>query len=249
MIDVSRAGFPRTTLQIPEVEDVIEQLRLVQPGGMSRCQSGSPPTATGSEILPRGLADVAGSTVVDQVNPSKATVAPSELLQGRDVMIGVVGLEANCLHLARVDDQKRKDVHGAMSDIVEFLLFDRSRDGASDGNPLQDLAVGHFVGAHHPDSAPGQPFGLHIAPEHLLRPLLELEIDAACPPVPCPMRLQVDGIENPPDRSGTDRRDNAVGNRLARQILTTPVRDVQSSGHGLQTGQRDDLSPLEGGKS
>ena len=119
----------------------------------------------------------------------------------------------------------------------------------ADRDPFQDLAVGHLVGTHHPDPAPGQPLGLGIAPEHLLRPLLEPGVEAACPPVACPMGLQVDGVEDPSDRSGTDRRDDAVGDRLARQILTTPVRDVQPPGHGLQAGQRDDLSPLEGGKS
>src|SRR3954454_256215 len=66
VIDVSRAALPRPALQVPEAEGVIEQLRLVQPGGTGRRQSGSPPTATGSEIVRRGLPNVAGAAVVDE---------------------------------------------------------------------------------------------------------------------------------------------------------------------------------------
>ena len=76
-----------------------------------------------------------------------------------------------------------------------------------------------------------------------------LDLPCAYPPVACAMRLQVNLIENPPDRSGADGRHDAVGDGLVSQILTGPVRDVQSPGHGLQTRQRDDLGALAGGKS
>src|SRR5262249_54082340 len=128
VIAVSRAAFPRSSLEVPEVEGVIEQLSLVQPGGMSWRQSGSPPATTRSEILAGGVADVAGTAVMDQVNPPKATVVPPKLHQGRDVMISIVGRKADCLHLARMDDQESEDVDCAMTDIVELLLFNRARD-------------------------------------------------------------------------------------------------------------------------
>ena len=249
VIDVFRAAFPGSALQVPAVKRVIEQFSLVEPGGTSGRQPGSPPSPTGTKILPRGMAVVAGTAVMDQVDSPKASVVPSEPHQSRYVVISIVGLQADGLHLAGMNDQEHEDVHCTMPEIVELLLLDRAWNAASDWNSFQNLAVGHLVGAHHPDPAPGQSLGFGIAPEHLLRPLLELSVEATCPPVACPMGLQVDGVENPSDRSGADRRDDAVGNRLARQILTTPVRDVQPSGQGLQASQCDDLSPLEGGKS
>src|SRR6185312_1030587 len=92
VIDVSDAALPRPALQVPAVEGVIQQLSLVQPGGARWRQSGSPPTATSSEIVPRGVADVAGATVMDQVNRPKTTVVPSEPHQGCDVVIRVIGI-------------------------------------------------------------------------------------------------------------------------------------------------------------
>ena len=41
--------------------------------------------------------------------------------------------------------------------------------------------------------------------------------------------------------------DDAVGDRLAGQILAGPVGDVQALGDRLQAGQFDDLGALEGG--
>ena len=63
------------------------------------------------------------------------------------------------------------------------------------------------------------------------------------------MRLEVDRVEDPADRAGADRGDDAVGDGLAGQVLTGPVGDVQALGDRLQAGQFDDLGPLEGGKS
>jgi hypothetical protein len=101
------------------------------------------------------VADVAGAAVVDQVNLPEAMVVPSKLHQGRDVMISVVGLEVDRFHLAGMDDQKSQDVHCAVPDIVKFLLFDRARDTALNWDSLEDLAVGHLIGAYHADPAPG----------------------------------------------------------------------------------------------
>ena len=184
-----------------------------------------------------------------QVDPFQPVVASSEMPQGRDVVIGVVGLQAECLHLPRMDDQEIQDVDRAVPGIVELLLLDRAGDAAADRHSLQDLAIGHLVGADDPEPVPHEFLGVGIAPEHLLGPLLEARVESSGPPVACPMGLQVDVIEDPPDRSGADRRDDTVGDRLERQILTGPVGDVQPPSHGFQTGQRDDLGALEGGKS
>ncbi len=108
--------------------------------------------------------------------------------------------------------------------------------------------IGNLIGTNDPDPAPGQPVGVAVAPEHLLGSLLEACIKASGPPVACAMRLKVDVIENPPDRSGADCRPDPVGDGLVGQILTGPVGDVQPSGQRLQASQRDDLGALEGGE-
>ena len=249
MSDERLTTRPRPALQVTEVEGMIQQLRLVQPGGAGRRQAGVPPTVTGGEILLGGPARMAGAAIMDQVDPPKPAVVPSELLQGRDIVIGVVGLQADRLHPPAMNDQEIQDVDRAMPGIVPLPLLDRAGGAAADRHPFQDLTIGHLIGTDDPDSVPGQSLGVGVAPEHLLGSLLEAGIQASGPPVACAMRLQVDVIEDPPDRSGADRRHDAVGDGLVGQILAGPVGDVQPAGHGLQTRQRDDLGALEGGKS
>ncbi len=128
MIDQSLAALPRPALQVSEAEHVVEQLRLVQPGGAGRRQSGSPPTVAGGEIILRDLARMAGTAVMDQIDPPKPAVVPSELLQGRDIVIGIIGLQTKRLHLPAMDDQEIQDVDRAMPDIVELLMLDRAGD-------------------------------------------------------------------------------------------------------------------------
>jgi hypothetical protein len=77
--------------------------------------------------------------------------------------------------------------------------------------------------------------------------LFELLIQTARPPVAGPVRLQVHGIEDSPDGTGTDGRHDAVVYGLASQILAGPVGDVQAFGDWLQAGPFDDLGTLEGG--
>src|ERR1035437_2829230 len=81
MVNVRRAVRPRTAFQVVVVEGVVEQLRLVQPGRTSRRQPGSPPTVTSGEVILGGLADVAGTTVMHQVDPFQPVVASSEMPQ------------------------------------------------------------------------------------------------------------------------------------------------------------------------
>ena len=61
------------------------------------------------------------------------------------------------------------------------------------------------------------------------------------------MGLQVNIIEYPPDCPGADRYYDPISDSLTCQVFTGPVGDVQPLGQGLQAGQFDDLSPLEGG--
>ncbi len=71
----------------------------------------------GGEIILRDLARMAGTTVMDQIDPPKPAVVPSELLQGRDIMIGIIRLQTKRL-LPTMDNQEIQDVDCVMPDIV-----------------------------------------------------------------------------------------------------------------------------------
>ena len=249
MLNLSRAARPRSTFQIAAIEHMIEQLRLVEPGCTGRRQAGTPPSVTSGEVVLDELGDVAGTAIVHQVDSIKPAVAPAEISQSCNIVLGVVGLQAEGFHLSAVDDQEVQDVNRAVSGVVVLHLLDRARDGAADRHPFQNLAIRHLVRAHYPDPARSEPRCVAVAPEDLLCPLLESRVGASSSPVPRPMGLQINIVEYPPDCPGTDRFYDPISNGLACQVFTGPVRDVQSLGQGLQAGQFDDLSPLEGGES
>jgi hypothetical protein len=136
-----------------------------------------------------------------------------------------------------------------VSGVVVLHMLDRASDGAVDRHPLKNLAIRHLVSAHYPDPARSEPRGVGVAPEDLRRPFLESRVGPSGSPVPRPMGLQVNIVEYPADCPGANRSYDPISDSLACQVFTGPVGDVQSLGHGLQAGQFDDLSPLEGGKS
>jgi hypothetical protein len=133
--------------------------------------------------------------------------------------------------------------------VIELLLFDRAGDRPADRVPFEHLAVGHLVGADDPDPSLGQPLGVGVAPQDPLGPLLEPTVQVGGPPVPGAMGLEIDAVQDSADGAGAEGRDDAFEDGLAGQVPTGPVGDVQPPGDGLQAGQRDDLRPLEGGKS
>ena len=142
-----------------------------------------------------------------------------EPLQGRDVMGGVIGLQAGRHHLAAVDHEEGQDADRAVPGVLELLLLDRAGDRPADRAAFEHLLVGHLVGADDPDLLPGQPFGVGVAPEHLLGPLLEPGVQPGGPPVAGPVRLEIDAVQDPADGAGGDRRDDAVEDGLPGQIL------------------------------
>src|SRR5439155_26333697 len=126
---------------------------------------------------------------------------------------------------------------------------DRTRDGAADRHPLQDLEVGHLVGTDYPVAMPGQVVSVSVTPQDLYRALHELSIQPCGLPEAGAMRLQIDLLQDGADAAWADGLDDPIGHRLACQVGAGPVGDVQSPGNRLQAGQLDDLSPLQGGKS
>src|SRR5262245_15872090 len=143
--------------------------------------------------------------------------------------------------------QEHQHVHRPMPGIVEFPLLDRAGDRPADRVPLQDLEGRDLIDTYHPDALTGEPGRIPVAPEDLLRPLLELVVQPSRLPVPSPVGLQIDAVQDAADRGRADRRNDLVGHRLTGQILAGPVGDVQSLGDRFQAGQFHDLSPLHRG--
>src|ERR1035441_3648139 len=119
---------PRPSPQVAVPEGVVEDLGLVQPGRMGRCEPVTPPPATGLEVLSRESGGVAGIAVVNQIHPAQLVMATLESLQLPDIVRRVFGLNARRFHPAAMNYQEVQDVDRPMPPVLEFLLFDRARD-------------------------------------------------------------------------------------------------------------------------
>ena len=64
MGDVLLPAGPRPPLQVAAPEGMVEQVPLIQPGGMRRGEPGTPPTATLGEVVGCFSGDMAGSAVI-----------------------------------------------------------------------------------------------------------------------------------------------------------------------------------------
>jgi hypothetical protein len=239
----------RLSLQVAASEGVVEQLPLIQPRGMSRGEPGSPLPPAGGEVVLLRPGDVAGPAVMDQEHAPEFEMSPPAAFLCRDAVLGVVGLQADRLHLAHMDDQEHQDANRAVPDGLKLLLLDRAGDGPADRAAFEHLALGHLLRAHDPNSLLDQPFGVGVAPEHHLRPILEPGVQPGYLPAAGAVRLEIDLIQDPADRAGADGRDDPIEEGLAGQVFTGPVSDVQALGDWLQASPCDDMSPLEGGKS
>ena len=99
---------------------------------------GWPCTATGQGVDRLSLAirnavavaagDVARPAVVDQVDAPQPAVPAPELLQRRDVVVGVVRSRHDRPHPPGVDDQEHQQVDRAVPGVLELPLLDRAGD-------------------------------------------------------------------------------------------------------------------------
>src|SRR5271166_293595 len=112
---------PRPSPQVVVPEGVVEDLGLIQPGRMGRCEPVTPPPATGLEVLSRQSSGVAGVAVVNQVHAAQLVMATLESLQLPDIVRRVFRLNARRFHPTTVNDQEVQDVDRPMSPVLEFL--------------------------------------------------------------------------------------------------------------------------------
>ena len=249
MVDELVTTRPRTPLQVATAEGVDQQLRLVEPRRVGRCSAHAPPRAATFQVIRRRGRDVAGTSVVNQEHALQPTVAPAEQPQRLDVVGRVVGSQDAQLHPSGVHDQEQQQVDRAVSGVLEFLLLDVTRKRPTDRLAFQHLKVGHFIGTDDPDAPTGQALGIGVAPQHLLRSLLEALVQPRRAPVPRAVRLEVHALQDATNQGRADRLNDPVGDSSARQVRAGPVGDVQPLGERFQAGQLDDLGALEGGKS
>ena len=187
--------------------------------------------------------------ILDQKDAFELTMPLPELLQGVDIMLSGFDRKDDGFHQTGVDDQKHQDVHGAVAFILKFLLLNRTGNRPAKRATFQDLTVGYLIDTDRPETFFNQMVSVAVAPQDLLCATFELRIEAAGFPIASSMRLQVDFVQNPSDRARTDGRDDTIGNRLAGQIMTRPMGNVQSFSHRFQASQSYYLCPLQGGKS
>lgn len=186
--------------------------------------------------------------VMDQVHRVQSVMPSSKVFKMGDVIFGALRIKANGFHLSAVNDQKHEQVDGAMADVLELSLFNRSRNRAPDRVPLQDLEVRNFVYANDPLASRRQFPRIGVAPEDFFSTRLEPFIQVAGFPITCPVWVEIDLLQNAPNHAGTDGFDDATRHRLARQVFASPMGDVEASCERLQAGQFHDLGTLQRGK-
>jgi len=230
-------------------ENIIQQLGLIQPGRVSWREARPPPLSLQPEVLRCSRSGVAGVPILNQKHALQSGVSLSKVREFLDIVLGIFLIDAGGLHPTGMDNQKHQHVNRPMAYIFELLLFDRTGNGPPKGVTFQGLEVGNLIHADDPNSLLGQTVSIGVAPQNLLGSLFEPVIQTHGLPIPGSMRLQVHRVQNATNGTGTDVRYDPIGHGLAGQVLTGPMGDVQPLGDRFKTGQLDDLSPLQGGKS
>ena len=249
MVDKLVPALPRVPVQIMMPEIMNTDLRLVQPRGMCGSIAGTPPPGVLCPIAVCSTGGMAGITILNQEHALQLRMLLPPSGQCPAIMLSVFSRLDHDLYQARVDHQKEQDVDGAMTGILKFLMFDRTRSGSTQRITLQHLTIRYLIDTNHPNAPFSQALSVPIAPQHLFCTVFELGIQPACFPIAGAMRLQIYVLQKAADSARSDLRDDTVNHCLTCQIDTRPVRDMQPFGHRLKTGQLYNLRPLQGGKS
>ncbi len=81
--------MPCPTLQIMITERMVQQLCLVQPGGLRGCEAGPPPPGERSAVLSGARGGMAGIAILDEEHPPQPPVALSKPPQCVDGVLGI----------------------------------------------------------------------------------------------------------------------------------------------------------------
>ena len=133
-----------------------------------------PPPTVLVEIVLCGAGGMAGITILNQKYAAQLSMATMELAQRAEVVGGIFMRRAARLHLATMDDQKRQQIHRAMTGVFEFLALDFAGNRSADRGAFQRLQIRHLIDTNHPIAIASQALGVGVTPQHLLGPRLEL---------------------------------------------------------------------------
>ena len=161
--------------------------------------------------------------VMDQVHRVQSVMPSSKVFKMGDVVFCALRIQANRFHLSTVNDQEHEQVDGAMADVFELSLLNRSRNRASDRVPLQDLEIRNFVYANHPLALLWQFRRICVAPEDFFSAVLEIVVQAAGFPIACSMGMEIHLLQNAPHHASADGLDDPTRHRLASQVFACPV--------------------------
>src|SRR5512132_1087587 len=192
VLDELLAALPLATLQVPLTERAEEQLSLIEPGGVRRCDERSYARIVPAQPRRRLVSDVRGTTVPDQMHAARATVLAEQVGQDVAKVLAVVPSEAEAAHLARGDDEHGQKVHRPVPDGLELLALDlaathRLRSAAA----FEHLDVRLLVDTEHDLALRGQNQSVFVAPEDLRGALDERCVELRGLPVARAMGLQV----------------------------------------------------------
>ena len=152
VVDQFLAAVPRATLQIVEAKGIVEQFRLIEPGGVHRCEARSPPRLL-LEVVFGSCCGMAGIAILNQKHTAQVPMVLSKLMQRLDVMVSVFIRRAGRFHATAVHDQKQQYVDRAMAYVLELLLFNRAGNRPADRLALNGLKIRHLVDADDPEAA------------------------------------------------------------------------------------------------
>src|SRR5271170_394100 len=150
VLDEVQAALPVATFQVALAERAKEQLGLVEPRGVRRCDDRSHVRVAPTQPERRLLRNVRRATVPDQVNASGVAMCAEHRGQDGAQVFAVVPLDAEALHLAGEHDEYHDEVHGPVPDVLELLALDlagahRMRRAST----LKNLQVRLLVEAEH----------------------------------------------------------------------------------------------------
>src|SRR5262245_40226055 len=97
-----------------------QQLRLIQPGGMSWSYRNPNLWVIETQKFSRVPRGVTRATIPNQMNASGLAILVKELGQDAAQLVTVVGGQTPASHFAAMYDQSHQKVDGPMSDVLEF---------------------------------------------------------------------------------------------------------------------------------
>jgi hypothetical protein len=109
----------------------VEQFRLIEPGGVHRCEARSPSRLL-LEVVFGSRCGMAGSAILNQKHTAQVPMVLSKLMQRLDVMVSVFIRRAGRFHASAVPDQKQQYVDRAMAYVLKLRLFNRAGNRPAD---------------------------------------------------------------------------------------------------------------------